>query len=594
MPSSVAALVFALALMRAGTTHAQSDQVAALQYGEAAQEAHGQNGGFALTSKPLLGRYGLTAAEIVAELAPHLTACTTRLVSAKSEGRVVHEYYELWFGTYPLANAYLHLHHFDNRLVMIRSSLPDFRLPPAAPTDVDFLPLASLGLLADDGTTEHTRRVIADFGGLAAPTWEVRRTTPATGSTQTLLIEAQTGAVLETVDSSFDVATPTAHVFAVGPRDATLVTQTLSDLPGTGYLDGARVVVYAPGEGDPRAQAPDGRFEYLPDDFADAISFDQVQAYYGATRALDWFRDHLGFDGGATPIKVRVNDLIKGRADAALYTPPPAGPEVRLGAGNDVLTNLARDTDVVTHELGHHLIYSYVTTSQGESGVLHEGTSDYFAYAVNGDPYLGESIAPGRPYLRTAALASDSKYDRLAESEPSHIRGQYWSAVLWDLRQSQGEDFDRTVYASLPYLGPRAGLRDGFLALLNADRDRHPLATDRAESGIYGESKCAILEAALARGFAVYLDGLQGESCGLDLTALAEESRAAQSGVPVGGRQGQTITMFGRTCSVVSGGTEAQTADGRQLLGLLLLPLLLLGTIVSASRQTDHGRRHGS
>lgn len=565
---------------------AQSESVVAVQYGDRPDSSFDARG-FGLTAKPLLGRYGLTASNILAELAPHLTQAVPHLTWAQAEGRVVHEYYELRFGPYPLAGAYLHLHHFDNRLVMMRASLPDYRLPSTVPTETDFLPLTSLGIVSDEGTAERSRAVIADFSGLASPAWELTRHITATGATETLIVEAQTGAVLQTRESTFDVA----NVYEKGPKDDVLVSVDLPGLPGTGYLDGKDVLVFAPSEADPRAQAPDNVFDFLPHDPADALSFDQVQAYYGATRALRWFQDQLGFEPGTTPIKVRVNDVINGKPDAASYTPPPRGPEVRLGAGNDSLTNLARDTDVVTHELTHHLLFPYVTSSLGESGIIHEGTSDYFAYALNGDPYLGESIVPGKPYLRTAALDDGDRFDEADEDKPTHTRGQYWSAVLWSLRQSLGESFDKTVYASFPYLGPNASLRDAFLALLNADRDLNPRPSDDEEAGIYGLGKCKILNAAVARGFASYLDGLQGESCGLDLAALAEESRNIRQGIPRTSGASQSVTLFGKTCSVVRG-----TSTSGNVFTTLIMLLMLGSPVVSASLlfRKRGGRGHGS
>lgn len=538
--------------------------------------------GFSLAGQGLLGRYGLTAAEVLKELAPHLGAATPRLERSSGRGQTVHEVYSLNFGEHSLAGAMLHLHHHANKLAMVRASLPTYRLPAKPFTSADFLALEALGYGAQEGERQAAEAVVAESGGLPAAAWEISRFSAATGATTKLLIDAQTGALLSSSQAAFDLA----EVFAEGPADGKTVTVELPDLPGTGYLDGKRFAVYAPTVGDPRVMAPDNQFVFRADDPADALSFDQVEAYYAATRVLAWFQQRFGNDGGGAHLTVRVNDLIAGRADNALYVPPPEGPEIRIGAGNEALTNLARDTDVLTHEYAHHVIYEHLKDHAGESGVLHEGTADYFAYAVNGDPNLGESLVPGGAYLRTAALEPGARYDQVDERRGAHYRGQYWSAVLWQLRQELGEDFDTLVYDALAYLGPSSGLKDGFLGLLNADRDLNPLDAGSADAGVYGKNKCRILQAGVARGFAAYLEDYDGLDCGLDLATLAQESRAITNPPGAEGK-GKPVefTAFGKRCAVV---TEADGPGRIGTAGWFWMPLLFVLWL------TRRRRKHGS
>ncbi len=550
-----------------------SDLVSALQW-DVPDSPHG----FSLAGQGFLGRYGLTANEVLAELAPHLAAC--RLVLARSEGAgtAVHEYYDLYFGAYPLAGAYLHLHHYQNKLAMLRASLPAYRLPATPFKASDFLAPAALGFQ----TERPARAVLADSGGFPAPAWEIVSFDERTGASTTETVDAQTGAVLDTQTEAFDLAS----VYPRGPSDGALTTVDLPDLPGTGYLDGKHFIVYAPEAGDPRVMAPDNDFEYLPADPADALNFDQVEAYYGATKALAWFQQKFGFDTGALPVIVHINTLVSGRPDNAQYIPAPVGPKIEIGKGNDVLKNLARDTDVVIHEFGHHVIYQHLKSHSGEAGVLHEGTADYFAYAISGDPHLGTSIVVGGTYLRTAALGSELRYDSADERKGAHYLGQFWSAVLWDLRLSLGDDADKLVYESLSYLGANSGLKDAFLALFNADRDAHPLAEGTAEAGVFGANKCLILKAGVSRGFAQFLGNYDGLACGLDMAALAEESRALshESGKSGSGKA-FGFSAFGRTCAVVGFGDRP---DAPTPLVWFVLPVFLA---FSFSRVR---RRHGS
>jgi hypothetical protein len=112
-------------------------------------------------------------------------------------------------------------------------------------------------------------------------------------------------------------------------------------------------------------------------------------------------------------------------------------------------------------------------------------------------------------------LDTSARFDSFALGRNAHTRGQVWSAMLWELRQLIGEDFDRVVYESLRYLGPSSGFRDAFLGMLNAD-----LTLTGARD------RCQILQVGAMRGFAMALEELDGTPCGLDLGELARESRA--------------------------------------------------------------------
>jgi hypothetical protein len=537
----------------------------------------------------LIGRYGLTALDVLIALAPHLERATLSVtrVDATGDGATVHEAYGLRFGELPIDGAELTLHHHKNRLVMARANLPAARLPDAPPSDTDYLGLADLGFANAGAAT----KVLAESSGFLAAAWRFADRDPEGGPARELVVDAQTGAVLRETPLTFDLA----RVFLENSIAGVLTDVELPDLPATGYLDGKYFAVYAPTNAEPRAVAPDQVFDFQPDDPADRIFFDQVQAYYAATRALSFFRDELGYTPDDIQIPVRINMLVRGRADNALYLMPPEGPELLIGMGNDVLTNLARDVDVIAHEFAHHVIFRSVKLPDGESGILHEGTADYFAYAMSGDPYLGESIVPGGLYLRTAAQPDTERFDSWPVTKGTHARAQLWSAVLWDLRTALGDDADKLVFASLAYLGRASGLRDAFLALLNADRDIHPLALDGADAGVYGANKCLIMNAGVKRGFAAYLDRLDGLNCGLDLVALGAESRALMDGEELQTRgKGPSLNLFGKSCSVVAASGAAGTFWWLLLLAAPLAPAIWRRRIDHAAIGDAGGKAHGS
>lgn len=361
-------------------------------------------------------------------------------------------------------------------------------------------------------------------------------------------------------------------MYAVGPADGRITAVSLTGLTGDGWLNGRYFEIYAPDAQSPRVAAAGDELAFDPASAADAVSFDQVQAYYTAMRGMRWFSEQLSVEMPFTAIPIRVNDLIRGKPDNAIYVEPPFGPEIKIGRGSNTIQNLARDSDVLLHELAHHVIYRFITSKEGEPGILHEGFADYFAYAINGDPYLGESVIPGRPFLRTGRLGPDERYDRLSQESGKHLAGQIWSALLWQIHEETAGGAARLIYGALPYAGPAPGFRDALLALLNADRDLYPLPADDPESGIYGRQKCIIISAAVARGFATFIENLDASSCNLNLSMLAQESRE-QNRIQTRG-SGASAELFGRKCSALPADGGAAVPTGWGLL-LLIFPMII-------------------
>jgi hypothetical protein len=528
----------------------------------------GEAAGYGLSGEhasELLGQFGTTAEQALATLAPHLESCRLELTAADTggSGRAVHERYRLRCGAYLAHDALLTLHHLDNKLIMVRARLPSYRLPAEALRDDDFLSLASLGAL-DLATLDSSSavRVIADLGGLAAPAWSVVGHDADSGLSHRWLVDAQTGVILAHEAGSFDLTA--ARVYERGPQDGKLIDVELEGLPPSGLLDGANFRVYAPDAASPRAAPP---FAFSPEDPGQALSFDQVQVYYGAMRALRWLEARFGYDGGKVKdLVVRVNEVIGGSVDNAQYLPPPKGPAILVGKGGGTLANLARDSDVVTHELMHHVIFEFLQSHRGESGIFHEGTADYFSYALNGDPNLAESTVRAGGPLRTALLDTSARFDSFALGRNAHTRGQVWSALLWELRGLLGEDFDRVVFESLRYLGPSSGFRDAFIGMLNAD-----LALTGARD------RCRILQVAARRGFGMALEELDGTACGLDLRELARESRALYDrNKPASGETKATwedgVTQ--KLCGTVASASKRATSQTLSLFVLLVTSLL--------------------
>ena len=95
-------------------------------------------------------------------------------------------------------------------------------------------------------------------------------------------------------------------------------------------------------------------------------------------------------------------------------------PSIKIDDGDGlVLQNLITDGDVVSHELGHHIIFKTLTSTIGESLVLQEGLADAFAFFRTSNACLGESICPKNSsaciMLRTSISAQLSHQDSRVE-----------------------------------------------------------------------------------------------------------------------------------------------------------------------------------
>ena len=341
-----------------------------------------------------------------------------------------------------------------------------------------------------------------------------------TGQTAWRFRESSTGRILELHLISFDALE--ADIYATNQRDGHLVSTSLAT-DGGQWLDSPALSTFGATTTSPRASWSSGRFDYGPDQQRDGVFFDQIQAHYAAQKAQAWFASELHFQWTGPPLQVFTRYSDDSTANNARYRPGvgTSSPALLIGDGDgEKYVHLARDTDVIFHEFSHHIIYRTLKLSSGESGILHEGTADYFAYAINGDPNLAESVQPGKPWIRTAALDRGLRFDDPHNTSESHQLGQFWSAVLWQLRGEIGTGMDQIVYNALAYLPPAAKISDFFAALVNSDRALHPISTSAAT----GMNFCGILHAGLDWGFAQSLKGLDGSTCGLDLTQAAADS----------------------------------------------------------------------
>jgi hypothetical protein len=209
--------------------------------------------------------------------------------------------------------------------------------------------------------------------------------------------------------------------------------------------------------------------------------FRETSLFVNATKMLDWFVD-LGFDTLGEQIGIGVNSVIGGNANNALYLPSAnAGemPTIRVGNGDGVvLQNLSLDADVVSHSLGHHILYRKLKSVTGESLIIHEALADSFVMLRNDDPCLAASICPSgsttcweqSQCLRTAD--NDLTFDDPRLPGAANLKGQVISGMFWDLRNSGVIDvgeLSRLVFGAVEFLEEDSGVVDLIDALISSD-----------------------------------------------------------------------------------------------------------------------------
>ena len=360
------------------------------------------------------------------------------------------------------------------------------------------------------------------------------------------------------IDKNYFTATGSAKVYPNNDFDTAVETIDLVRLKGDGSLT-SEFLKSAPNltsNGAAKAYNAGNVFDYAPE----APEYPQVASFTHAQRHIRFF-ESLGFEWyGPKPLDIVIHESPGGNANNALFQPAGARnsngsllsvPTITIGDGsNGVLQKLPRDADVVSHELGHHVVYQTLTSTSGESLIMHEGLADFFAYARTGDGCLGESICPATSTacqvkgqcLRTAENTltyNSTAYNNYGSM--AHLKSQVISGLLWDLNASgwkSGDiplaDLRKIVLRAVELLVSNSGFEHLALSLVNAD--------DELYDGKYFD---AIREAFVARGFDLYLERIPSSSDDRDeVPTPLEVERASGSVDP---SEGEVSTSSGTT-----------------------------------------------
>jgi zinc metalloprotease ZmpB len=202
--------------------------------------------------------------------------------------------------------------------------------------------------------------------------------------------------------------------------------------------------------------------------------FEAVNAYYHVSQAYKRVRE-LGF-ASARLQKIRIDPHGFQGQDNSHYS--PSGNWIAFGTGG---VDDAEDADVIWHEYGHAIQYSFSPTwGGGETAALGEGYSDYWAashsravsqWTPADDQFWWVYKWDGHNSYWSGRRVDDTRMYPFESASP-HVAGQVWSSALMGIRQDLGRDVtDRLVLKSIFYLGYGSTAVDAANAVIQADRD---------------------------------------------------------------------------------------------------------------------------
>lgn len=243
----------------------------------------------------------------------------------------------------------------------------------------------------------------------------------------------------------------------------TPIIKNLYRLDGSGYLRGDFANVH--NHKNNRAHSSNNSFNY---DIS-STHFDEVNVYYHIDTFRAGYLSNLGFNakiGSDYDLEAWVHDLQ--RPYDAYYN--PNNEEVRFGDYVDY----AKEDKVIYHEFIHAVAdvkngSHYLDPNPTEEGAIGEGIADYFSGAYTGRAQTGNWVLTNPRDMANPDIDTYSSYIN-NNSVPVHAGGEFFSAILWDLRTSGNispHDADILIYEAIGRLsgGPNfIGFRNAMMA----------------------------------------------------------------------------------------------------------------------------------
>jgi Zn-dependent metalloprotease len=391
---------------------------------------------------------GLTATSAMAASRPQAQS-GLRLIAVRESLLGVHRWYEQTYFGLPVLGGFFSRHEDrTGRAVLLQDGRTEVVGPVAVKPSVPEAAARRVATRLAGGSVRRAQLSILP-GARARLVWAVF-VTPPTGTVR-VLVDAGSGLAVR-VERMVQEATGSGRVFHPNPvvtlRNQDLTdrndadygalqpayrTVTLTDLDGSGYLDGRYAEIKL---GNDEAFSTNNVFEYGRKDYR----FEQVMAYHDVTLAQRYIQS-LGFDNvNNEPQDLKPNAIPD---DNSFYD--TIDDSITLGTGG---VDDAEDAEVTWHEYGHAIQGDQVPGFGlgHDAGSIGEGFGDYWAatmsQGISGNrdaPCVADWDATSYTNKEPHCLRrTDTDTTFLDQRGEVHHDGQMWSRALWDINRALG------------------------------------------------------------------------------------------------------------------------------------------------------------
>lgn len=338
---------------------------------------------------------------------------------------------------------------------------------PGAPTDYDVA--ARLAILRHEGRD----RLV----------YEVRASARRRPFSRQLLVDADTGALLEQIDLTLNV-TGTGCMYRLNPDTLSLETVPFPRLCCEGMrLNGSCSEVHnADPVAVPDAFSPTSTFCFAPA-APDTTNFDQANVYWHIDHLVGDVFGSFGYPGPRSPFHVTVSPGAapgSSPGTTSLVWDVPSiwfgSIQITLRDGSRPVRDGAKEASIIYHEAAHAVMgdIGIKPGMEPEAATIHEGTADYFAAAVTGTPALGPwTYGTGGATRQDTDPAVYNYGNPNVRVSNMYIAGQIWSGALWDMRKdpAMGPVTDEIVFRALYYMPSHPSFATAATAVFQADCD---------------------------------------------------------------------------------------------------------------------------
>ena len=227
------------------------------------------------------------------------------------------------------------------------------------------------------------------------------------------------GRLIRLRPKGFELASGLARVYPGNPNLTPLEEVEVKNLTGNGRLSAPWLELQSAVNEVPYDK--NNVFLFQPSE----LVFSAVQAYFFASRAMDWYRTQLHLEL-KKPLSVKVHVGSTPKSNVAFYY----NNQVRLGEGDGIeYQGMARDPSIVVHEVSHAYVEMLSGLPfEGEGGSYSEAFADFFTAVHLSNPNMGNYAYKKAPYKRSLenGLRADRDFKKAMYNDSQIISGTFW------------------------------------------------------------------------------------------------------------------------------------------------------------------------